>query len=172
MERRGCRRVGRVQVFLDGLLEGNSWGGTAGGGRVYGGVAGGETCERETDGGEGGCRGDCAELDFCICAAGWKTCAEREEFFALLGKIVLEMDDGEGLLICGDLSRRVGAGVGCFEGVRGGFGFGERGVEGGMMLEIADAWSFVVADTWFGRSDGGLVACGIPGGAGLWLVTF
>ena len=29
-------------------------------------------CERETDGGEGDCREDFAELDFCIlCAAGW-----------------------------------------------------------------------------------------------------
>ena len=26
-----------------------------------------EVCERETDGGEGNCRADCAELDFCIC---------------------------------------------------------------------------------------------------------
>ena len=36
---------------------------------------------------------------------------EKEEFFALLGKIVSEIDDGEKLLICGDLNGHVGAGV-------------------------------------------------------------
>ena len=73
MERRGCKKVGRVQVFLDGLLEGNSWGGTAGGRPVDRKGAGSEACERETVGGKGNCREDWAELDFCICAASWKT---------------------------------------------------------------------------------------------------
>ena len=34
MERRGCKKVGRVQVFLDGPLGGNSRGRTAGGRQV------------------------------------------------------------------------------------------------------------------------------------------
>ena len=33
---------------------------------------------------------------------------EKEEFFTLLGKIVSEIDDGEKLLICGDLNGHVG----------------------------------------------------------------
>ena len=62
MERRGCKKVGRVQVFLDRLFEGNLWGRTAGGRQVDIKGAGSEACERETDGGEGNCREDCAEL--------------------------------------------------------------------------------------------------------------
>ena len=45
---------------------------------------------------------------------------EKEEFFTLLGKIVSEIDDGEKLLIGGDLNGDVGAGVEGFEGVLGG----------------------------------------------------
>ena len=47
---------------------------------------------------------------------------EKEEFFTLLGKIVLEIDDGEKLLICGDLNGHVGAGFEGFEGVHGDLG--------------------------------------------------
>ena len=56
-----------MQTFLDGLLKGNSWGRTTGGRKGAISVA----CERETGGGEGNCKEDCAELDFSICAAGW-----------------------------------------------------------------------------------------------------
>ena len=45
---------------------------------------------------------------------------EKEEFLTLLGKIVSEIDDGEKLLIGGDLNGHVGAGVEGFEGVHGG----------------------------------------------------
>ena len=51
---------------------------------------------------------------------------EKEEFFTLLGKIVSEIDDGEKLLICGDLNGHVGAGDEGFEDVHGGFGFGKK----------------------------------------------
>ena len=87
MERRGCKKVGRVQVFLDGLFEGNSWGRTAGGRQVDRKGAGSEACERETDGGEGDCREDCAaELDFCIYAASWKTYVGEGRILHLIGK--------------------------------------------------------------------------------------
>ena len=86
MERRGCKKVGRVQVFLDVLFEGNSWGRTAGDRQVDRKGAGSEACERETDGGEGNCREDCAELDFCICAASWKTYAGEGRILHLIGE--------------------------------------------------------------------------------------
>ena len=39
---------------------------------------------------------------------------KEEELFTLFGKRVFEIDDGEKLLICGDLKRLVGAGIeGC-----------------------------------------------------------
>ena len=42
-------------------------------------------------------------------------CLEKEEFSTLLGKIVSKIDDGEKLMICGDLNGHVGAEV---EGLR------------------------------------------------------
>ena len=38
-----------------------------------------------------------------------------------------------------------------------GFGFGIRNVEGEMILEIADALNFVVANTWFKKNEGRLI---------------
>ena len=88
---------------------------------------------------------------------------EKQEFFPLLGKIVSEINDGEKLLIGGDLNGHVGAGVEGFEGVHGGFGFGKRNVEGEMILEFADAWNYVVANTWFKKDEGRLITYEIPG---------
>ena len=45
MERQGCKKVGRVQVFLDGLGKGNSWGRIAGGRQVDREGARSEACE-------------------------------------------------------------------------------------------------------------------------------
>ena len=47
---------------------------------------------------------------------------EKEEFFSLLGKVVLEIDDGEKLLIWGDMNGHVGAEVVGFKGVHGRYG--------------------------------------------------
>ena len=41
---------------------------------------------RKFDGGEGNCREDCAELDFCICAAGWKPYAGEGIILHLIGE--------------------------------------------------------------------------------------
>ena len=59
---------------------------------------------------------------------------EKEEFFLVLGKVLSDIDVGEGLLICGDMNGHVGAGVDGFEGVYGGYGFGRRSVDGEMLL--------------------------------------
>ena len=42
---------------------------------------------------------------------------EKEEFFTLLGKIILEIVDGEKLLICGDFNGHIGAEVVSLEGM-------------------------------------------------------
>ena len=90
---------------------------------------------------------------------------DKEEFFTLLGKIVSEIDDGEKLLIGGDLN--MGVGVEGFESVHGGLGFGKRNAEGETMLEFADAWNFVVANTWFKKNECELITYEIQGNAGL-----
>jgi hypothetical protein len=74
---------------------------------------------------------------------------EKEEYLALLGKTLAGIDAGERLLVCGDLNGHVGAEADGFEGVHGGLGFGNRNLEGEMILELADALNFVVANTWF-----------------------
>ena len=79
---------------------------------------------------------------------------KKEEFFTLLVKIVSEIDDGEKLQFGRNLNGHVGAGVEGFEDMHGGFGFGKRNVEGEMILEFADAWNFVVANTWFKKNEG------------------
>ena len=76
---------------------------------------------------------------------------EKEEFFTVLGKILSDIDAGESLLICGDMNMNghVGADVDNFEGVRGGYGFGKRNVDGEMLLEFADALDFAIVNTRF-----------------------
>ena len=43
------------------------------------------------------------------------------------------------------------------ECIHGGHGFGNRNVEGEMLLEFADAMDLTVANTWFQKSEGKLV---------------
>ena len=82
---------------------------------------------------------------------------EKEEFLALLGKVVSDIDDDESLLICGDFNGHVGTEIEGFEGVHGGCGFGKRNVEGEMILEFADALNFAVANTWFKKEEKRLI---------------
>ena len=63
---------------------------------------------------------------------------QDKEFFALLRKILSEMDDGEKLQIYTDFTGDVGAGVDGFEGGHGAFWFGKRDADGEVMLQLAD----------------------------------
>jgi hypothetical protein len=78
---------------------------------------------------------------------------EKEELLAVLGEVVSGIDSGERLLICGDLNGHVGSKIDGFETVHGGFGFGERNVEGEMILEFADALNLAVLNTWFRKKE-------------------
>ena len=81
MKRRGCKKDGRVQVFLDGLCEGNSWGRIAGGRQMDREGARGEACEQKTDGGEGNCRRTVLNLISAYApqaGTSWKTCRRRK----------------------------------------------------------------------------------------------
>jgi hypothetical protein len=86
-----------------------------------------------------------------------RTMEEKEEFFASLGETVSAVGDKEGLVLCGDMNGHVGALADGFEGVHGGFGFGNRNVEGEMLLEFAEAKGLVVTNTWFKKDVGKLV---------------
>ena len=82
---------------------------------------------------------------------------EKEEFFASLGEVLSAVDGKERLVVCGDMNGHVGAGKDGFEGVHGGYGYGERNPEGEMLLEFADAMKLVIANTWFRKKDHRLV---------------
>ena len=69
--------------------------------------------------------------------------SEKEEFFTLLGKIVSEIDDGEKLLIGGDLNGHVGAGVEGFKGVHGGLGLEKE------MWKVKCYWNSPMLGTLF-----------------------
>ena len=60
-----------------------------------------------------------------------RTMEEKEKFMVLLGKTVSAMDAVKQLVVCGDMNGHVGAKSEGFEGVHGGFGYGEQNVEGG-----------------------------------------
>ena len=52
-------------------------------------------------------------------------------------------------MIGGDLNRHVGAESSGYEDVHGGFGFGDRNVEGKTILESAEAMGIIIANTRF-----------------------
>ena len=92
---------------------------------------------------------------------------EKEEFLAMLRKVVSGIDFGERLLICGNLNGHVESEIDSLEGVHCRFGFGKRNVEGEMILEFADALNLIVLNTWF-KKERRLFTYEY---AGLWLIT-
>ena len=60
---------------------------------------------------------------------------------------------GELVLCMGDFNGHVGRRIDGFEGVHGGFGIGERNLEGKMLLEFCDEKEMCVANTWFMKDD-------------------
>ena len=74
---------------------------------------------------------------------------EKEEFWVLLARTVSELSECEKLVVCGDFNAHVGEDADGFEMVHGGNGFGERNMEGEMMLECAEANELAVLNTWF-----------------------
>ena len=67
----------------------------------------------------------------------------------MLVKTVSDISDSEKLVVCGDLNAHVGVNADGFGMVHGGNGFGERNLEGEMMLEFAEAMDLAVLNTWF-----------------------
>ena len=69
---------------------------------------------------------------------------EKEEFLVLVGKMISSVNVKERLVVAGDFNCHVGADALGYEGVHGGHGFGQRNVEGEMLLELASALGLVV----------------------------
>jgi hypothetical protein len=82
---------------------------------------------------------------------------EKEEFLVMFGKTLDGISEMERMVVGGDFNCHVGAAVEGYEGVHGGHGFGQRNVEGEMLLEMAGALGLVVVNTWFRKRDSQLV---------------
>ena len=82
---------------------------------------------------------------------------QKEEFYISLGKVLSSVEASDMLIVCGDMNGHVGTVTDGFEEVHGGYGFGNRNVEGEMLLEFADAMNLAVANTWFQKDVGKLV---------------
>ena len=67
------------------------------------------------------------------------------------------MGDKELVLVAGDLNGHVGKTADGYEGVHGGFGYGNRNPEGERILEFCDATNMVIANTLFRKRDSRLV---------------
>jgi hypothetical protein len=79
--------------------------------------------------------------------------SEKEEFWQELLAVVMKVGDKEGMIIGGDMNGHVGSQVDGYEGVHGGFGYGERNVEGEMLLEFAEATELVITNTFYTKSN-------------------
>jgi hypothetical protein len=63
------------------------------------------------------------------------------------------MRSDEKLVLCRDLNGHVGVEAVGFEEVYGGHGFGNRNLEGEMLLEFAETMDLIVTNTWFQKGD-------------------
>jgi len=77
---------------------------------------------------------------------------DKEEFYEALWEVLKEVKE-EALFICRDFIGHVGGEANGYEGVHGCHGFGRRNVEGGLLLDFAEARDLVDANTWFTKKE-------------------
>ncbi|ESN94210.1 hypothetical protein HELRODRAFT_164007 [Helobdella robusta] len=74
---------------------------------------------------------------------------EKDRFYDDVSDEIGQAGLNEFVVLLGDLNGHVGADADGYEGVHGGWGYGIRNEEGRRVLELADAHSMVVGNTWF-----------------------
>ena len=82
---------------------------------------------------------------------------EKEQFYDLLQEIVSKVPNSEVLIPIGDWNGHVGRVAGGFEAVHGGFGHGNRNIEGERLLEFTVANNLIVGNTQFKKRDSHLI---------------
>ena len=82
---------------------------------------------------------------------------EKEQFYDLLQEIVSKVPNPEVLIPIGDWNGHVGRVAGGFEAVHGGFGYGNRNIEGERLLEFAVANNLIVGNAQFIKRDSHLI---------------
>ncbi|ESO11856.1 hypothetical protein HELRODRAFT_166931 [Helobdella robusta] len=82
---------------------------------------------------------------------------EKDRFYDDVSDEIGQAGLDEFVVLLGDLNGHVGADADGYEGVHGGWGYGIRNEEGRRVLELADAHSMVVGNTWFTREPARLI---------------
>ncbi|ESN95833.1 hypothetical protein HELRODRAFT_179020 [Helobdella robusta] len=82
---------------------------------------------------------------------------EKDRFYDDVSDEIGQAGLDEFVVLLGDLNGHVGADADGYEGVHGGWGYGIRNEEGRRVLELADAHSMMVGNTWFTRKPAQLI---------------
>ena len=81
----------------------------------------------------------------------------KKLFWEDLDEVVRGIPDTEKIFIGGDFNGHIGATPSGFDGVHGGFGFGERNGGGVSLLDFAKAFELVIANSYFPKRENHLV---------------
>ncbi|ESN98957.1 hypothetical protein HELRODRAFT_67113 [Helobdella robusta] len=82
---------------------------------------------------------------------------EKDRFYDDVSNEIGQAGMDEFVVLLGDLNGHVGADADGYEGVHGGWGYCIRNEEGRRVLELADAHSMVVGNTWLTREPARLI---------------
>ena len=82
-----------------------------------------------------------------------RSMSEKEKFYEEMGR-GCEVENANEVLIClGDFNGHIGKEVDGFEDVHGGFGIGNRNLEGRLLLEFCVEKDLCVGNSWFKKKD-------------------
>jgi len=82
---------------------------------------------------------------------------EKRQFWEDLDEVVQGVHHSEKLYIGGDLNGHVGASRDGYESVHGGFGYGQRDAGGEAIMDFAQSYDLILANTWFKKRDSHLI---------------
>ena len=80
-----------------------------------------------------------------------------DAFYDSLQTVISAIPDKEIVIPCGDWNGHVGKAADGYEGVHGGFGYGERNADGDRILDFAVANELVIGNTYFVKRDSHLI---------------
>ena len=95
----------------------------------------------------------CVEVDLWVCSTKWKKFLGKQSFYDELN-CEWDMHPADDLVMClGDSNGYVGRHVDGLDGVHGGYGVGQRNLEGRMLLEFCLEKKLCVSNTWSKREE-------------------
>ncbi|KAE8676336.1 General transcription factor IIE subunit 1 isoform 3 [Hibiscus syriacus] len=102
-------------------------------------------------------RSGSGECPFSVRSTRWPRGGEKRCFWDSLDDVLRSIPDDQGVFIGGDFNGHIGSAIDGYDGVHGGFGFGNRNEEGRTLLEFATAHDMVVTNSVFNKRDVNLI---------------